>query len=61
MSPSEDILYGVEGGVALITLNRPDRLNAWSPAMQKSFGSNDSRNGVVDILEKRPARFTRRR
>ena len=36
MSSSEDILYGVEGGVALITLNRPDRLNAWTPAMQAS-------------------------
>lgn len=36
MSPSEDILYGVEGGIALITLNRPDRLNAWTPAMHAS-------------------------
>ncbi|SRR5579862_6351898 len=27
------ILYGVEGGVATVTLNRPDRLNAWTGTM----------------------------
>jgi enoyl-CoA hydratase/carnithine racemase len=29
----ETILYEVEEGVARITLNRPERLNAWTPAM----------------------------
>lgn len=29
----EDILYEVEDGVAVITLNRPDRMNAWTQAM----------------------------
>lgn len=30
----QDILYAVEGGIATITLNRPDRLNAWTPTME---------------------------
>ena len=30
-----DISYDVEGGVATITLDRPDRLNAWSPTMEE--------------------------
>lgn len=32
----EDILYAVEDGVSTITLNRPDRLNAWTGAMEAS-------------------------
>jgi enoyl-CoA hydratase/carnithine racemase len=31
----EDILYRVEDGVAVITLNRPDRLNAWRAEMER--------------------------
>ena len=27
------ITYSVDGPIALITLNRPDRLNAWTPRM----------------------------
>jgi enoyl-CoA hydratase/carnithine racemase len=29
----EQILYRVEAGVAVVTLNRPERLNAWTPVM----------------------------
>jgi len=31
----QDILYQVEDGVAVISLNRPDRLNAWGGAMHQ--------------------------
>jgi enoyl-CoA hydratase/carnithine racemase len=32
----EDILYEVSGGVARVTLNRPEKLNAWTAAMERS-------------------------
>jgi enoyl-CoA hydratase/carnithine racemase len=31
----EDILYSVEDGVACVTLNRPDKLNAWRGEMER--------------------------
>jgi enoyl-CoA hydratase/carnithine racemase len=31
----EEILYSTQEGVAKITLNRPERLNAWTPTMQR--------------------------
>lgn len=32
-----EILYGVDKAVATITLNRPERLNAWTPVMAGDF------------------------
>lgn len=37
MNSYEDITYEVTGHVGLITLNRPDKLNAWTAAMEKSI------------------------
>jgi enoyl-CoA hydratase/carnithine racemase len=34
---TEDVLVEIEGDVALLTLNRPDRLNAWTPALQTRY------------------------
>jgi enoyl-CoA hydratase/carnithine racemase len=51
----DDILYAVEDGVAWITLNRPDRLNAWTPAMQASVkramvdSANDDRVRAIVV------------
>lgn len=37
MTEEEIILNRVADGVSLITFNRPDRLNAWSPAMSERY------------------------
>jgi enoyl-CoA hydratase/carnithine racemase len=37
MAGYEHILYEKHGAVALITLNRPERLNAWTPTMEPEF------------------------
>ena len=37
MGAYEDLIYEVKDGVALVTLNRPDKLNAWTGAMEKSM------------------------
>jgi enoyl-CoA hydratase/carnithine racemase len=34
---SEVVLREIEDGVALLTLNRPDRLNAWTPELQTLY------------------------
>lgn len=36
MSQYSDLLYEVKNRVGLITLNRPEKLNAWTAAMEKS-------------------------
>jgi enoyl-CoA hydratase/carnithine racemase len=35
--PSEVVLYDVRERIAVVTLNRPDRLNAWSPALHEGY------------------------
>tara|TARA_R110000824_G_scaffold366730_3_gene555805 strand:- start:70396 stop:71244 length:849 start_codon:yes stop_codon:yes gene_type:complete len=37
MSQYEDILYEIKGHVGVITLNRPEKLNAWTGSMEKSI------------------------
>ena len=34
---SEELLYQVQDGVAVFTLNRPERLNAMTPAMRDAL------------------------
>src|SRR6185436_12621813 len=33
----EVVLYRVEDAVAIVTLNRPERLNAWTPEMERAY------------------------
>ncbi len=35
--PYEDLLYAERDGIGTVTLNRPERLNAWTPAMERSL------------------------
>ncbi len=37
MPTYEHIIYDPRGAIALITLNRPERLNAWTPTMENEF------------------------
>jgi enoyl-CoA hydratase/carnithine racemase len=37
MSEFEEIRYGVRDNVLTLTLNRPERLNAWTPTMQREL------------------------
>lgn len=34
---ADEVLYSVSGGVATLTLNNPERRNAWSPAMGRAY------------------------
>ena len=37
MAVDEVVLYEVEDGVAVVTLNRPDSLNAWTPELGRIY------------------------
>ena len=37
---TDEVLYDVGDGVALITLNRPEKLNAWTPAMSVRYAAS---------------------
>jgi enoyl-CoA hydratase/carnithine racemase len=50
-SPEEaQILYAVDQGVCTITLNRPDRLNAWTPQMEIGFRAAVERASVDNAV-----------
>src|SRR5437667_6302267 len=34
---ADEALYRVEDGVAIVTLNRPERMNAWTPPLQRQY------------------------
>lgn len=34
---TEEMLYAVDGGVATITFNRPEKLNSWTPGMEQQL------------------------
>ena len=51
--PSQEILYCVANRVATITLNRPDKLNAWTAVMEKEVSSameNAERDDDVRVI-----------
>jgi len=37
MAASEPVLYAIEEGVARVTLNRPEALNAWTPELGRAY------------------------
>lgn len=43
--PAEPVRYAVDGEVAVVTLNRPDRLNAWTLAMDDGYAAALDRAG----------------
>lgn len=51
--PNQEVLYEVAGGVATITLNRPDKLNAWTATMEREVRSameDAERNEDVRVI-----------
>ena len=50
----ETLLYDVDGGIATITLNRPDRMNAFTPKMAleliAAFDATDADDAVGVVI-----------
>jgi enoyl-CoA hydratase/carnithine racemase len=47
---SEEILYAAADRVATITLNRPEKLNAWTPAMAEGLKRSVEKAGADDAV-----------
>jgi enoyl-CoA hydratase/carnithine racemase len=50
----EPVLVSLEAGVLRVTLIRPDKLNAFNPAVHKG---RDYREGIAAFLDKRKPEF----
>ena len=50
MRPYQDILTDIEDHILIITLNRPDRLNAWTGQMQMEVQDAIERAGTDDAI-----------
>jgi enoyl-CoA hydratase/carnithine racemase len=48
---NEEILLSQEGAVAIVTLNKPDRLNAWTRAMRLKLGEALERLSADDAVK----------
>lgn len=47
MNPTQ-LLYSIEDRIATITLNRPDRMNAWTPTLVAEFRTAIEAAGADD-------------
>lgn len=62
MANRDAVLYSEEDGLAWLTLNRPESLNALDPEMLAALAAatDDFREGTRAFLEGRPARWSGR-